>query len=258
MHPVVSWHGIGVALDGDADLVEQLLPHLPPFFDVGGEVHASAALSLTDGWLSADLPDGLSVAGPLGAETLRATASRIELVIADRLPALVAVHAGVVAFEGRAIVLPGRSMVGKSTLVQALLALGGTYLSDEFALLDTDGRVRPYPRRMTMRTATGTERTVPDRSAGVSDDPYPVGLVALLHHSPDGWAVEEVTAGQAVLGLVDNCVSVRRDPARALAVLGAVAESARTVQGSRGEADEAAALLVERAGQQPETKPPWA
>src|SRR5262249_3170175 len=45
------------------------------------------------------------------------------------------VHAGVVAWRGRAIMAPGRSMSGKSHLVAALVGCGATYYSDEFAVL---------------------------------------------------------------------------------------------------------------------------
>ena len=103
---------------------------------------AQAHLSSTD-QLDVELPDGLSVSGPYDPETFRAAASRIELLVAAALPDRVAVHAGVVAFAGRAVVIPGPSHSGKSTLVQALVEAGATYLSDEFALLDEAGRVWP-------------------------------------------------------------------------------------------------------------------
>ena len=51
-------------------------------------------------------------------------------------------HAGAVAWGGRAILFPGRSHTGKSTLVRTLVSAGATYLSDEFAVLD---RSRPCP-----------------------------------------------------------------------------------------------------------------
>src|SRR5581483_1001800 len=41
------------------------------------------------------------------------------------------VHAGVVAWRGRALVIPGPSNSGKSTLVAALVAAGAAYYSDE-------------------------------------------------------------------------------------------------------------------------------
>ncbi|MDA8067374.1 MAG: hypothetical protein M0T77_01995, partial [Actinomycetota bacterium] len=54
---------------------------------------------------------------------------------------LVFVHAGVVAAGGAAIVLPGHSFAGKSTLVEALVRAGADFYSDEYAMFDADGRV---------------------------------------------------------------------------------------------------------------------
>ena len=55
------------------------------------------------------------------------------------------VHAGVVQWKGQAIVVPGRTETGKSSLVMALVKAGGEYFSDEYAVLDREGRVHPYP-----------------------------------------------------------------------------------------------------------------
>src|SRR5947207_3389834 len=54
-------------------------------------------------------------------------------------------HAGVVGWDGRAIVFPGKNFSGKTNLVTAFLRAGATYYSDEFAVLDSRGRVHPYP-----------------------------------------------------------------------------------------------------------------
>lgn len=240
MGTVVGWRGVGVELDAPPDLVAALRPHLPPFFDDPGDAVATGVLRRDGEWLTLGLPDDLGIAGPAGPETLRAVASRIELLIADRLPDLVAVHSGVVAIEGRAVLLPGSSMAGKSTLVRALLEAGATYLSDEFALLTDDGRVRPYPRRMTIRTPSGSERHVPPQAAPVDAEPFPVALVALLTFDAGSWSVEPLTPGQAVLGLVANGVSVRRAPERAMTAFAALVRSAAAVTGTRGEAAEAA------------------
>lgn len=57
------------------------------------------------------------------------------------------VHAGVVARDGRAVVLPAPPDAGKSTLVAALVAAGFDYLSDEAAVIDPATlRCRPMPR----------------------------------------------------------------------------------------------------------------
>jgi hypothetical protein len=60
-------------------------------------------------------------------------------------------YAGVVAWQGHAIVFPGRSLSGKTTLVREMLRLGATYYSDEFAVVDNSGLVHSFPRPLGIR-----------------------------------------------------------------------------------------------------------
>ena len=60
-------------------------------------------------------------------------------------------HAGVVGWKGWALVLPGKSGAGKTTLVAELIRAGATYYSDEYAVLDERGRVHPYARPLAVR-----------------------------------------------------------------------------------------------------------
>lgn len=172
-------------------------------------------------------------------------ASRIELVVVEQLRDLNAVHAGVVAFDGRAIVLPGTSHSDKSTLVRALLECGGTYLSDEFALVAEDGRVRPFPRLMTIRDEGGSARVTPASAAHVDSDPFEVAVVASLAFDAAAWHVEDASAADAVMAFIANGVTVKRAPNDAVAAYAAVARSASFLRGTRGEAAEAAERLVQ-------------
>src|SRR4051794_11798184 len=69
--------------------------------------------------------------------------SDLELFIAAQTRECMFVHAGVVSWRGRAIVLPGRSLSGKTTLVIELLKAGADYYSDEFAVFDAHGLIHP-------------------------------------------------------------------------------------------------------------------
>ena len=100
---------MGVQVTADPAALDLLAQHLPPFFGGPGEVVAEARLEGTE-HLHVELPDGLSVSGPYGTETFRAAASPIVLPIAAQLPDRVAVHAGVVAWQGRAIMMPARTL----------------------------------------------------------------------------------------------------------------------------------------------------
>lgn len=70
----------------------------------------------------------------------------LERTIAEHSATHLFVHAGVVGWRGKTILLPGRSCTGKSTLVRALLRHGATYFSDEFAVIDSRGLIHPFPR----------------------------------------------------------------------------------------------------------------
>ncbi len=248
MKRLVGWRGIAVQVEGEPAVLDQLDQALPPFFECDGRAVAEATLVELDGVLTVHLPDDLTVSGPSGPEILRAGASRVELLIAARQEDRSAVHAGVVAWEDRAIVIPGTSMSGKSTLVKALLARGATYLSDEFALIDHDGAVWPYPRLMTMRTAAGTARHQPDASASPDGPARKVHLVADLVHHPQGWSVTVSTPGESVMVLVANSLSIRRAPEHTLDCLTAAVKGAQGVRGTRGEADDAATRLLDLLG----------
>ena len=69
------------------------------------------------------------------------------LVMGARTRQWVFLHAGVVGWGGRALLLPGRSFAGKSTLVEALVRAGAIYYSDEYAVLDLQGGSTPSPGR---------------------------------------------------------------------------------------------------------------
>lgn len=66
----------------------------------------------------------------------------------------VVLHAGAVAREGRAALLLGRSGSGKSTLTVELVRRGLGFLTDDFAVVGTDGITRPFPRRVNLTDAS--------------------------------------------------------------------------------------------------------
>lgn len=80
-----------------------------------------------------------------------------DAIVAGSIAALatsgvLAIHSGVVATGGRAILIAGRSGRGKTTLVLGLLRRGLDLLSDELALIAPDDRtVLAYPRGLHIR-----------------------------------------------------------------------------------------------------------
>lgn len=165
-------------------------------------------------------------------------------------PRRVFLHAGVVGWRGRAILLPGVSHSGKSTLVSELVRAGATYYSDEYALLDRQGRVHPYARKLRLRLDGDADvRDVPPEELGkIGRRPLPVALVALLRYREDArWRPRAVKPARAVLDLLMNAPTARVNPSSVLAALQPLARGARVVAGVRGEAREVVPELLRAA-----------
>ena len=113
------------------------------------------------------------------AEIVRWLQSDIDAQVARQSREALFVHAGVVTWRGCGIVIPGRSMTGKSTVVAALVRRGAVYYSDEFAVIDDGGRVHPYARPLAIRDGSGRARPVRVHELGgvAGRDPIPVSLI---------------------------------------------------------------------------------
>lgn len=159
-------------------------------------------------------------------------------------------HAGVVALGGCAVVIPGRSMSGKSTLVAAMIQAGALYYSDEFAVVDESGQVFPFPKRLSLRQGSGQLPRRPSAESlggACGIGPVPVSLIIATSYQPGAtWQPRELTPGEAMLSLLDNCPAAQLRPAEVMRVLRHLATQAVTVAGPRGEAAELSAWLLRR------------
>ncbi len=157
------------------------------------------------------------------------------------------VHAGVVGWKGKALVIPGRSMTGKSSLVAALVRLGAAYYSDEYAVLDAEGRVRPYPKALSLRTPSGrVDRILVEALGGrVGEDALAVGMIVATTYRPGARRrLQRLTTGQAILRLIDNTVLAAEHPELALQTAKNAASGAMALSGVRGEAERVASQLL--------------
>jgi hypothetical protein len=162
------------------------------------------------------------------------------------------VHAGVVAWRGRAIVIPGKSGSGKSSLVAALVRAGATYYSDEYAVFDGRGRVHPYARPIALRAAGADERPsirlTPEALGGrAGTRPLPVALVIATAYRPGSrWRPRLLSPAEGVLALIEHTVLARSRPGLALGTLQQVVATATTLRGARGEAEDAVRPMLDR------------
>ncbi|MEO0493048.1 MAG: hypothetical protein AAF081_06505 [Actinomycetota bacterium] len=181
---------------------------------------------------------------PVGT-TLDLLVDDLQLSIALHARDTVFVHAGAVVWNGRAIVLPGRSRAGKSTLVDALVRAGATYLSDEYARLTPDGQVAPFARPLHLRTVDGRRLVEPTSIGVVAAEPAEPGLVVLTRYEADArFAPEVVAPARAALAVFDNTVVAEVAPEAATEAAARLVGRAVCVRSPRGDvADTVRAIL---------------
>ena len=181
--------------------------------------------------------------------------SNVNLYVAENSTRCLFVHAGAVGWRGRAIVIPGPSFSGKTTLVQGFLQAGATYYSDEFSVLDRRGLVHPFAAPLSVRsTNSGRQEMHPagefGSSIGVS--PLPVGcVVATCYRRGARWKRKAISKGQGVLVLLANTVGARKNPSGTLSTLSSAVANARILKSDRGEAMEVVQSVLEELDKRP-------
>jgi hypothetical protein len=172
---------------------------------------------------------------------------------ANYAPDRVFVHAGVVGWQGRALVLPGTSFAGKTTLVAELVRAGAIYYSDEYAVLDERGQVHPYSRSLQMRQDGSPDQTsvaIEALNGSAGSAPLPVSHVVFTEYMPLAqWSPEPISPGMAVLEMLRHAIPIQRTPARVMATLARMMETATAARSQRGEASETARALLQSMSQ---------
>jgi hypothetical protein len=182
------------------------------------------------------------------AVALATLASEWHAVIAQHASPMLFVHAGVVGWQGNAIVIPGRTMTGKTSIVAALVTAGADYYSDEYAVFDEEGRVHSYPKPMSLRARPG----VPARRCRASEiggrngeNPIAVRLVVATRYEEHArWEPRMLTAGQAVLCLLDNTICARTRTKQAIDIFIRVAAASLAICGDRPSSDQVVSSLL--------------
>lgn len=170
--------------------------------------------------------------------------SQVRLTIAEFAEARVFLHAGVVGWQGKAIILPAKSFQGKTTLVKTLTKLGAIYYSDEYAVLDEDGYVHPFPKTLSIRGVTSdkygqVEYSVESFGGIKGIEPLPVGMILLTEFEPGAdWNPQILSEGTGIMEMLSHTISIRYNPKFSLKVLNKTANRAIIVKTKRGEAKE--------------------
>lgn len=192
----------------------------------------------------------------LNQETVRVTSDRLLL------------HAGVVAVDGRAVLLPAGMEAGKTTLVTALLRAGADYLSDELAALDpVTLEVAAYPKALSLDP--GSWGLFPDLAQDVDPEVLPLlphqwqvpadavrpgairdraipALVVFPRYRPSAaTTLRRVELADALRELAGCTFGFREAPQRALEVLGRLTTSVPAYSLSVSDLSRATDLLLD-------------
>ncbi len=224
------------------ELYERLPAILPPGATACSAEDAKYRLTLDvlpEGSLIMFVNDAPFLGGLTFEVALEILENQLHAHVALDAPDRVFVHAGVVGHGQRAIVIPGPSFTGKTTLVAELVRAGAVYYSDEFAVLDDEGLVHPYLKPLSVRADDHqqVDHSVASLGGAEGDRPLQVGTVLVSEYSPGAqWRPSPLSAGDGVLAMLANSVAARSKPAEVMRSITRAVEGATVLKGDRGEA----------------------
>lgn len=234
------------------ELLDRFSDYLPPLWKPSSASVVDRLFSLKVGKSSHELfEDAERAIKSRSLKTvLQVFETSLKMYVAEMARRRVFVHAGAVGWNGNAIIIPGRSMSGKTSLVKELVRAGAAYYSDEYAVLDMNGRVHPYPQPLAIRMPGSFKQRkygAEELGGSTGTAPLKAGLVIVSRYRTDArWRPREITAGQAVLDLLANTVPARRKPEVVIPTLQKAVSEATILKGARGEAEETARLILQR------------
>jgi hypothetical protein len=251
---VISFEAFGVSMwvaTNRAEARHRLPELLPPGWRpaaAGTEADAKHRLAILGderGTYAVDLGGYLFIEGvslDVALDSLeRIVRMRLALDAQDRI----FVHAGVVGHAGGAMLIPGLSFTGKTTLVAALVRAGATYYSDEYAALDDDGFVHPFHTVRLLDDNNHGDRSLQALGGAAADPPLPVHAIVMTTYRPGNeWAPKPLSTGQGALQLLAHAVPARDRPTETVRAITRAARNAILLEGDRGEADSLAPLLL--------------
>jgi hypothetical protein len=240
-------HGVALAVTSNSEaLLQRAEPFLPPLRSPLSRGRVRRLFQLSE----KTAPDGhtlfsLDVGGPVVSspdvhKVLRALEWELHSFLAQTARDRIFVHAGVVEWQQKAIVVPGRSFSGKSTLIAALVRAGCAYLSDEYAILDARGSCHAHPRRISLRVNGRIEQKTAEELGGRTRyEPLPLGSVLVTrYHQGASWQPSRLSSGQTVLALFQHTLAARTRTHEVLTTLRASTVGIEAWRGVRGDVSE--------------------
>lgn len=176
--------------------------------------------------------------------------SQVRITIAEFAVEKVFMHAGVVGWKGNAIIFPGKSFFGKTTIVAELVKRGAEYLSDEYAVVDENGFVYPFPKMLSLRGIIDDFRqvdmAVEDLGGIASEKKLPVGMVLFTEYNSEAkWNPVKLSMGEGLMEMIPHTIPIRNNPKFSLNVLNKIVNRAIISKTQRGEAEIFAEIILD-------------
>lgn len=241
--------GIGIGLRCDApDLVETLTAMMPQVCRPTAPEESGAVISLIG--VQDENSNGLYFNNEPALkferydETLfEACQDKILFILAIvSLPTKFYLHAGAVSWKNQGILIPGDSFSGKTTLVKDLIKAGGTYITDDLAVLNDEAQILPFPKSLAIRTETGRElRTAADFGARTITEKVDLKIIIFTEYKKNAvWEPVAVPPGEALMRLLQNFyyrAAVREYPAEIIGKLARIVRRTKVFYGRRGDTE---------------------
>jgi hypothetical protein len=182
-------------------------------------------------------------------------------------------HAAAVELGGRALVVPGSSGAGKSTICAAFVQAGAGYLTDELtALVPATTTVVPFAKSLHLdhrsQRALGLldarrergDAAVPDHVAPSALASHPAGgpcvprWIVFPRHDPGGGTGTELvrlTAADALVELLVHSVNLDRHGGKGLEVMAELAQACRCYRLTYADAGDGAKVVLSEIGAGP-------
>lgn len=161
-------------------------------------------------------------------------------LVAYRATSGIFVRGAAVLYAGRAILIVGPALSGRSTVVGALVRAGAAHWCDQYVVLDGEGLVH--------RFGETSAQLVADRGDVSAQAAVPLGMVVVTEYRPGAtWDPQIGTEGDAMLAVLEQAVPTYDRAAQTMSVVRTATAGAIVLQGERGEAAEVAGALIEAA-----------
>jgi hypothetical protein len=163
---------------------------------------------------------------------------QLRLTVAEFATDYVFIHAGAVAYKNKAIIIPGISFSGKTTLVAELSKRGLAYYSDEYAVIDRKGLLHPFSKKLSVRGIiddyTQVEIAVEEMGGRKGFEPIPIGMILVTKYKKNArFKPEQISTGKGIIESLANSVSIRQSPEMVLQTLGLVTSRAKVIKTNR-------------------------